>query len=59
MMMNLGQAIRDAMDLEMARDPNVFIIGEEWGKRLPSAVRQPPARNRRGRVVNTPISESL
>ncbi|MEJ5203382.1 MAG: alpha-ketoacid dehydrogenase subunit beta [Anaerolineales bacterium] len=31
--MTLIEAIRQAMDEEMARDPNVFIVGEDVGKR--------------------------
>lgn len=61
MIMNLGQAVRDALDLEMARDPHVFVIGEDVGKNGCSIGQYGSLQEKygEGRVVNTPISESV
>jgi pyruvate dehydrogenase E1 component beta subunit len=59
--MNLSQAIRDAMDIEMGRDPRVFIIGEDIGRNGCSFGQYNGLPDKYGdrRVVNAPISESV
>jgi acetoin:2,6-dichlorophenolindophenol oxidoreductase subunit beta len=58
--MNMASAIRNAMELEMERDPAVFLIGEDIG--LPGGVFGTTAglfaKFGGKRVIDTPISES-
>jgi pyruvate dehydrogenase E1 component beta subunit len=59
--MNLRQAIQNAMDIEMERDPRVFIIGEDIGRNGCSFGQYNGLPDKYGdrRVVNAPISESV
>ncbi|MDR0469130.1 MAG: alpha-ketoacid dehydrogenase subunit beta [Peptococcaceae bacterium] len=59
--MNTRQAIQNAMDIEMARDPKVFIIGEDVGRNGCSFGQFTGLPDKYGdkRVVNTPISEAV
>ena len=58
--MTLIQAIHDAMDEEMARDPRVFITGEDVGPRggVFRATQGLFDRHGRYRVIDSPLSES-
>ena len=59
-MMNMAMAINNALSLEMERDPNVFVLGEDVG--FPGGVLGVTAglqaRFGEKRVLDTPISES-
>lgn len=58
--MTLIQAIHDAMDEEMARDPHVFITGEDVGPRggVFRATQGLFDKYGRDRVIDSPLSES-
>ncbi len=58
--MNVLEAVRDAMRLEMRRDPNVFILGEDVGARggVFLATNGFVAEFGEQRVIDTPLAES-
>ena len=58
--MNFAEALRDALRLEMERDPNVFIIGEDVGKfgNVFGVTRGLFDQFGENRVRDTPITES-
>jgi pyruvate dehydrogenase E1 component beta subunit len=58
--MNIGQAINNALSLEMENDPNVFLIGEDIGNAggVAGITQGLQARFGEKRVLDTPISES-
>jgi pyruvate dehydrogenase E1 component beta subunit len=58
--MNTRQAIQSAMDIEMTRDPFVFVIGEDVSRNGCSfgQFNGLPDKFGDGRVVNTPLSEA-
>ena len=57
--MTVREALREAMDEEMARDPNVFLMGEEVGEYQGAYKISQGLLDRYGpkRVVDTPITE--
>ena len=58
-MMTMREALRQAMDEEMARDPNVFLIGEDIGTFGEAMLVTQGLLDKYGpeRVIDTPISE--
>ena len=58
--MNIGQAINNALSLEMENDPNVFLIGEDIGNAggVAGITQGLQANFGEKRVLDTPISES-
>jgi pyruvate dehydrogenase E1 component beta subunit len=59
--MNTRQAIQNAMDIEMARDGKVFVIGEDVGRNGCSFGQYAGLPDKYGdrRIVNTPLSEAV
>jgi len=59
--MNLRQAIQNAVDIEMGRDPKVFVIGEDVSRNGCSFGQYGGLPDKYGdnRVVNTPLSEAV
>lgn len=58
--MNIGQAINNALSLEMENDPDVFMIGEDIGHAggVAGITQGLQAKFGEKRVIDTPISES-
>jgi pyruvate dehydrogenase E1 component beta subunit len=58
--LNIGQAINNALSLEMENDPNVFLIGEDIGNAggVAGITQGLQAQFGEKRVLDTPISES-
>ena len=59
MTMNLLQAVNDALQMEMRRDPRVVVLGEDVGKfgGVFRATDGPPGRVRRRPLIDTPLAE--
>ena len=59
-LMSYRDAIRDAMDVEMGRDPDVFVVGEDVSRNGCSFGQYNGLPDKYGdrRIVNTPLSEA-
>ena len=59
--MNTRQAIQNAMDIEMGRDPRVFVFGEDVGRNGCSfgCYNGLPDKYGDNRIVNSPLSEAV